>query len=562
MPRAPSYERQARVQPIRGGTINVRTDPRDFGAGVGAAVSVAAFDVVRQEVDRADEIAFTAASSRLKARANKMLYDPQEGALAKKGKDSFDLPSTVMPEFDQAAGDIAAELTTDRQKLAYSKAVAQVRMDVDLAVQRHVYAERREYDKLETEGLISTARSDAVHNYADPERVMRELQIQTQTIIAHAKRNGVGAEATRVAVEQTRSKTLLDVIERAATDNNDKVAKVYYEEGKSFLKGDDQTKAAKLVEETSLRGESQRVADELLSTEGENSSAQLAKKIKDIKDPKLRDLVQNRIDAELNRREQRQAEEREDLFMGALNMIERGSSFADLSASAVAQLNYNQRAALRSYQKSLAKGQNIETDWELYYRLKTMGTTDATLGEFAKTDLMQYRHKLDDTEFKELVALQGSYRKGAAKDEDKINGFRTIKQVVDDSLAAVGLDPTPKEGKTESKQVAQFRRVVDEQVLNFQSTHGRKPNVVEIQELVDSLLVKAKVPGSGILWDDKKFAFELKGDERLAVKRADIPSADARKIEEALRRNNVPVTDAKVVELYNLRIQGILRNAK
>lgn len=558
MPTAPTYKRQVVEQPLRGGLIRTRVDPADLGAGVGITINRLANDWAQKEYEAADEIAVISATNKLKQKTTELMYDPKLGAMSRKGRDAFDLPEIVMPVFDRIAGEIASEMTTPRQKAAFSRVLGSTRDNVNLQVQRHVFQERSTYDKAETESLVQSSRGDAVHNYADPERVMQELQLQAQTLMSFARRNGVGPEQTRKMVEQNRSQTLFDVIERAAAANNDKVAKVYFDEGKSILVGDHQTKAAKLVEESSLRGESQRVADELLSDVDPDPFA-IGKKIKEIQDPKLRDLVQNRVDSELQRREQRNQAAREDQFMMALNFVEQGGSFASLPSSTVMQLTHNQRAALRSYQKTLAGGESIETDWALYYNLKTRATTEATIGEFSKTDLMQYRHKLGDTEFKELVGLQAGFRKGEVKDQDKINGYRTTKQIVDDSLASVGIDPTPRHGKTEAQQVARFRRIVDEYVLQYSSQHNRPPPTKEVQQFVDGLLIKGKVPGSGIFWDSKKFAFELNPDERIAIKKADIPAHTLRKIEDALKRNNVPITDEKVIELYNLGVQGAIR---
>jgi hypothetical protein len=558
MPTAPTYKRQVTEQPLRGGLIRTRVSPEDMGAGLGAAINRVANDYAEKEFEAADEIAVIAATNKLKQKSTEIMYDPKFGALSRRGRDAFDLPEIVMPVYDRIADEIASEMTTPRQKAAFARVQSAQRDNINLQVQRHVFQERTAYDKAETEGLVESSRGDAVHNYADPARVMQELQLQGATLMGYAKRNGLGPEQARKMVEQNRSKTLLDVIERAAAANNDKIAKVYFDEGKSFLVGDHQTKAAKLVEESSLRGDSQRVADQLLSDPDPDPFA-IAEKIRDIKDPKLRDLVQNRVDAELQRREQRNQASREDQFMMSLNFIEQGGSFAALPASTVMQLTHNQRAALRSYQKSVVAGESIETDWALYYSLKTEATTEATMGAFAKKDLMQYRHKLGDTEFKEMVGLQAGYRKGDARDQDKINGYRTTKQIVDDSLASVGIDPTPKHGKTEAQQVAKFRRTVDEFVLQYSSQHGRPPPTKEVQQFVDNLLVKGKVPGSGIFWDSKKFAFELNPDERIAIKKADVPAHTVRKIEDALKRNNIPITDEKVIELYNLGVQGAIR---
>src|SRR5262245_14523052 len=69
----------------------------------------------------ADETALLKASNQLSEWTNRALYDPQTGALAKKGEASFPVPEEVRTDFETASGAIAATMKTPAQQRAYAK---------------------------------------------------------------------------------------------------------------------------------------------------------------------------------------------------------------------------------------------------------------------------------------------------------------------------------------------------------------------------------------------------------------------------------------------------------
>ena len=103
-------------------------------------------------------------------------------------------------------------------------------------------------------------------------------------------------------------------------------------------------------------------------------------------------------------------------------------------------MTVGERAGLRAYAKSLQPGEaTIETDWATYYGLMTQAS-DRSPPRSAKLNLIHVPcTKLGKTEFKELVHLQGSIRKGDDKKaEAALDGFRTNQQILDDTLKLAG----------------------------------------------------------------------------------------------------------------------------
>ena len=123
----------------------------------------------------------------------------------------------------------------------------------------------------------------------------------------------------------------------------------------------------------------------------------------------------------------------------AASTIEKTKRYDAIPPSAIATMTVGERAGLRAYAKSLQPGEaTIETDWETDDGLMTQAS-DRSPPRSAKLNLIMYLHKVGKTEFKELVHLQGSIRKGDDKKaEAALDGFRTNQQILDDTLKLAG----------------------------------------------------------------------------------------------------------------------------
>lgn len=563
MPKVPSYSGDVRERPLPGARLDVRVTPADFGAGIGEVLQKVGADLWEKEAQKADETAVMAAVGQLKAYTNGKLYDPNNGVLNKRGKDAIGVTESAQVEYDDKISEIEGSLlSNDRQKSAYRRQATAMRGDFDLTLQRHVATEIRNYDKEEFSNFIKSSQDRAALNYRDPMLVAAETESIRQEALKFARRNGLGPQWAERFTSDTVSATHVAVIDRMLANNQDSLAREYYKVVAPALTGVDATRVEKAVQAGVLRGESQRKADEILA--GNPDRADINARVRKIDNPELRDAVQQRVDAELARRDQAQRDDQENVMTAMATMIDRGALVHNLKGQLSWQnLTVAQRSSLEAYARARERGENIQTDWSTYYELTTMAATTATQDKFMKTNLLQYRDKLGDAEFKQLVQIQGALRSRDDRQDTKLllNGMRTTKQIVDDSLAAVNIDPTPKPGSDASKRVAQFRRIIDEKIIAFKKANNREPNDTEVQELVDSLLVKGKVKGSGLIFDDTALAFEADPNKLFVVSIKDVPPNEVTKIRQALTRAGRPVTDADVLKLYNLRLRGIGINA-
>jgi hypothetical protein len=396
------------------------------------------------------------------------------------------------------------------------------------------------------------AQDEAALNYQDPAMLQRSIDTQKSVILEHANRMGLPPEYVQMKTKEVESQTHSTVINRMLSNGQDKLASQYFAANREVFTGKDIIQVEKALEEGSLRGESQRLSDEIMGKTKTMTAA--LEEAREIKDPKLRDAVTERVRGEFSLKKAAEAEDQEKRFQSYADIIEKNGGRPDQSGGLLppAQwmaLDLKERQALETRAKQLREGIPPSTDWAKYYELKTLATNSSTREEFLRENLMVYRPNMADAEFKELVNLQQQLRSG---DEKALDGYRTKAQIVASTLSAAGLDPTPAAGKKEAQQVAEFQRQVDAEVMALQKRTGKEATNEEVQDIVDNLIVKGHVPGTGFLgfFRDEKFAFEAKEGDVLVVDIDDIPRKDRLEIEAYLKKSNYPVTEDSVRAMY------------
>lgn len=561
MPTVKQYQRQVEPRPMPDGRQTVpASTPESGGAAIGEAFYRVGSEIFHEEIRRQDAIAVMEAERKLSQWENSALYDPQRGALTSiRGKESLGIQDVIEKGFTEQATVLRGQLGSQRQRAAFDRAVAVRAHDIRQSVSRHVFQEMRKFDDNETASYIKNARNAAVANYKDTARVMTEIERQEAAVTDYAARNGMGGDYVKDKRAEVRSQTHRDVIERMVANGQDRQAAAYLDAVRGEIAGDDLTNVEKWVEEGSTRGEGQRAADRIL---GEATTrVEALNKAREIEDPKVRDAAEERVQRYWSIKQQAESEEQEQIMSHIAGGLDRGGNLSQVLPSMWNKLDAAQRSAMRSYEKQIAAGNKPVTDIQTYYDLVSLASSPETQEAFIRTNLLAYRHKLDDEDFKHLATVQAALRKGDTKQGDKLlSDARTQNQIVDDALLGLGLDPTPSEKTSESQRekILAFRRAVRQAVAAHQAKTQKEITNDELQTIVDGLVIKGTTE-KGILWDTKKHVFELKPGESIAIKAADVPQEERNKIEDALRRAGRAVTDEAIVSLYQARLGRMMR---
>lgn len=554
MPTVRRAERQVGVEALRGGTRSAAATPDSEGAGLQRAkadtlLAGANFGertarygadlfarIKEQERTSADQTALLEANNQLSAWKNQQLYDPNNGALTKKGKDALPIPEQLREEFDKAAGAIEAGLSSDSQRAAFSRLRSQEWQGIDLQARRHVLGEMQQYQAGELKGLVDNATDAAIKNALDPRMVNLELSKAISALKTTGPGLGLGPEQIDAQVSAVRTKTHVGVISSLLAQEKDGAASAYYEAVKDQIGGEQQDAIVKALEEGSLRGESQRKADAILLAGGTRKEQR--EKARAIEDPKLRDQVEQRIEhagaiAEREEREAEQATMRE-----GYDILDQTGDVTKIPPALWTTFDGSTRSAMISYARAKAKGEPVVTDLPTYYELMLQAGEDPTA--FADRNLLAFRNKLDEVEFKQLAGLQLSLKVGDKKTAEKeLGGFQTRSELLDDSLTAYGIDPKAKYDTKDGKALAQLRRMLDRRVELLQAG-GKKATNQDIQDTIDSILSQSeKTPGSW--WQIRK------GEET----KTRLIDTTVDQIPAAFKRRNPGVSDAVLLDRWN-----------
>lgn len=546
-----------RVQGSPGARVSTQAPAEAFGGGETAQRAINQFggqvmQMAREEKQKADDVATMDAYAKTVQLRNRLMYDPKSGAMTRKGKDAFGVGEDYGQQFAQGADEIESTLTNDDQRAMYQKIRQRESMDLDQNLTKHTFQQAQTYEQETMDASIAATREDAVLNYQDPGKIQSSLAMQKSLIMAQADRGGLSPEAAMMRLKDAESKTHEAVVQRMLANGQDMAASEYYKGIKGSMTAEDTIQLEKALEEGTLRGESQRQAMAITSRHGGLQGA--LSEVDKIQDPKIQDATRDRVKQRFAEREQAKNYAQEQAFHRSYEIAEKTRRKEDIPPGMWASMSPAQKNSIDAY---LAKD-NIATEWGEYYGLKTMAASPALREKFLKTDLMEYRHKLGDTEFKELVNAQTDARKGKM---DTLDGFQTDQQIVNGALAAAGIDPTPKHGSKDANRVAEFRRRVDQEVKKIQQETGKKISNDEMDGVVNNLMMKVTThPGYTPfnLFKTEKRLYELdpRVDKEYEFNAQDIPKTERQKIESALRSKGYDVNDQSVMALYNQKIKS------
>lgn len=570
MPRVRSSEREIATAPIPGVRQQTGGSAIAEGAGVEAAKigtgeaiarvghTIAAFgirtyaEIADDSRRRADSVAILAAERQIGEWEHKRLYDPQGGALNVRGKDAMGLPEKLAAEYAALTGEIEKTLGTDRQREAFARVKTSRGLGLDLTIQRHVAGEMNRYEGEELKATIENAQQSAVANALDPERVAIELDRAVGAIKTHGPRLGLGPQAIEKQVAAVTSVTHKGVIDRLLANDLDQKAKAYFDEVKGQISGETLAQVEKALDEGTLRGASQRKADDIIVAGG--TLAEQRAKAKAIDDPKLRDAVESRLEhnAAIQDREDREiAEER---LNAAYDTIDKTGDWTKIPASVWTDLPGSSRLSLKNYAEDKARGIPTKTDLASYYSLTTLASTNGE--KFLTMNLLDYKGRLSESDFKQVADLQMRMRVGDDKAADKvINGFRTNSEIWNGVLVATGLDK-------DSNEANALHKELDRRIDRFQQDTGKQATNEQMQAMADNLIGNVVLePGdwANILPGGRPFYDVTKKAHEITV--ADIPQAQRAAVEAQLVKAGKKATPDAVVDTW-LRTKRALGEIK
>lgn len=205
--------------------------------------------VVQEEKQKADEIAVLEADTKAAQLKNNMFYDPQNGAMTRKGKDAMAAVGDYTQQFNTKASEIRDSLSNDNQKALFQRKLAAHSLDLDNQLQKHAFVEGEKYYNDVADANVKAYTNQAISNYQDPNAVESAIAQQRDTIFSHAKNTGVAESVAEQNFSEVSSKTRTEVVQRMLANGDTATAQKYYTENKDKFLGDDPKKMELALQE-------------------------------------------------------------------------------------------------------------------------------------------------------------------------------------------------------------------------------------------------------------------------------------------------------------------------
>lgn len=555
--------------------LGTSVSPEALGSGIGDTIAKAGAAFYQDEMLRQDQVAFLESDRKLSEWENRRLYDPKDGALAKKGKDAFGLPDTVGKDYDTVTQELRSGLANERQRAAFDRSAAVRRRDIDATLSRHVFQQVREFEQGETTNYVKNSTQAAISNYHDPERVTLEIDRARAAVVGFTTRNGLaGSQTEKQMLSQVESTIHVGIVERMIANGQDRTANEYFNraKGEGRIAGDDVTKIESKLSVAVREGEGLRGATEIwdrMGPRGDTDPANIDKMMRDAEgkfanDPGVLKAVKGALSERFNMHNAAQRERAEGNGNAVWGAISQGAGLAKVSKMPeYLALPGKDRDAIKNHlidrADMLRRRGEGDGDDGLYYRLVTEASDPTLQKDFAKRNLIEDRPKLSKAQWTHLVGVQVAIRSGDQKGADKLlSSERLQTAIVNGALRSAGIDPSPKDKDTDGWVRAEdFRRAARDATRALELRTGKNATDEEVQRIVDGLVIEGVTQKRWFWTDEKKRVFELKPGESIAIKVTDVPRPERAKIEAALKKNNKPVTDQAIVDLYTARLSQL-----
>lgn len=509
-----------------------RPDTSRNSAPVFAAINKlgnTAIDMHEQEREKADQQRILEERRALNDWELQNVYDPEKGAVARRGKDAFGLQEELEGNYSKFLQEREKGLSTDTQRASFRQMAESRRESILRWSQGHV---GQQIKAVEDSEYMSSLESSKERGTVDPNNLPLERSFIKQQVMTRAQREGWAPE--QVAQELRKHDTDLQAryISGLLADKNGVAARDYFEKVKADLDPDAAKKLQPAIDEVFRRGEGQRLSEELVGRYGTGAIS----KIDSIKDPDLQDEVRQRIKQRISDQEQMKNVAQERTFEQAYNIVAKSRNLDDI-AHILPSLSPAQQESLKSY----IKKDSTVTDREAYEEIKLGLANPGTRAKYLQMDLNQKRHLLSDSDFQEIVKDKVALMNGDKDTQAKLDGFLTDKETIESMLEDADISK-------DSDKARMFKEKLDRILIQHQKRTNKKATNDELRSLAKPLLLDVVTKKNRFWFDTTKKAFELQPGD--SIEEIEVPQADAELIASELKKRGKPATQEAIVKIY------------
>lgn len=386
--------------------------------------------VINEEQQKADQTAILSADARLASLSNQLLYDPQTGALNSRGQDAVKAHRDTVDAWQKESSAIEITLS-ENQRVAFQRVLANRSDDLGRVLAQHSAREVQQSKIDAANANIDAEHTATMQNFAttgDLARVSQGIEHTKNVIWNAGALLGEPPEVTNRNVSKAVSAIHADVLGTMIAKDQDLAASKYFQQHLNELEPDTLLELQKHVGLASLRGESQRRSDSIISSSASLGSA-LAETRK-IEDPQLRDATEQRVHRYFEDKATDERFRRDEAFQRAGQVIEKTHDMNRIAPADFLSLSVNERLQLQHREDELRHPKRV-TNPDTYFQLmNSAGLSEATRQQFLRTDLKQYREQLSEGDYQRLLSKQLTMRTAANKPNRKAEELRQAAEVL------------------------------------------------------------------------------------------------------------------------------------
>lgn len=552
MPRVPEL-RQVRTQERQlstgGGFQTASFGGAEPIAAVGRAannLATTGIKIFAVEKQKADKVRTREAEQELSKFQEDLLWNPRTGYYRKQGKEAMPASNEAIESFNNKTKELEEGLSNESQKRQFKEVSDRWGRNLNRGLLRHGFREAQKAEQALTEASIKNEKNNAVQNYGDVQSVGQSLAAVETRIQELAQSRGLPKEWEKNRVDTEKSEIHTRILQQMVNDGNYLGAKQYHGKVKDILVGQDKNFASKLVKNGSVRGESQRITDEIMLDSKFLSERESLEKARAVKDPEVRDAVVARVKSRFREKDAARKDQQESLYAEAENYLKAGKQ---IPADIWTGLDLKKQRTLAKY------GNNVKNDDEKW--LDFLDQNSGQLKALTKSDFQEkYWVHFNEGNRKKAETM---WSKARNEDPD-LTSTMNFNQRSMNSFISAGLGSRDKKrwGKKQRNDFIELQREAEQELTEMELNIGRKATGPEQQKIFDDLVTRKVFIKRSFRSDPEVPYFLIPEEERgqVYVDIDDIPEKDRATIENVLRSNQQYVTEEKIQDFYGAYITG------
>jgi len=533
----PQVDGRVPLAALGGGEAAAEVTQQEQGlAGDAARI---AFERQRKAKDDATSMELLEINSQLTAAATRAKTALQ----GRQGKNAIGGREDTLSGYDKFYENLSKGIQDEDIKRMAFHSYQQHKAGLDAFASPYEQAQLQHADNQDLTAAMKTEQESAAAD-PTPANVAVATMSQKLALEEFGKRNGMGEAWLKQAQKDASSATHFMALHSIATGGDYVYARAFYEANKDEFVGNDAINAKKLVEAGDLRGDAQRETQRILAGKMQGNDVgpaqmptepQALAEADKIQDPKLQDMVRDRLKDRYADARRIQHESQVQDITDAANIIEQNPSLDAIPIDLYDRLPMSARSALQTRVNQIKKGEGPKAGSDAYLRYVREQATDPDV--FVKRNFGAMRDEITDAEVKELTKDQANIIKGDERTARKNNSLLSVMQKVDGRLKALGVD--------DKDDIDAVKNAVDRDYHLWKSDpkNANRPMEPDESDLLISRILGRK---RAFL----KFGF---GRELTPIIRRieDVPDADVAAIREALKKNGEIPTEGAIIEAYN-----------